>query len=299
MSFSRGVGIERDFGALEHAHESVLVAQQALEQAVERGVSGLARSKMRSNRARRISAPLGARGELVFLQLAIEPPDHPPRDLDGLALLVVGGDQLVDEPFGVDPALRVHADAELAGAVRNDDEFAEPALLLNRAPQRAFAGHAHGVGRDRQLGQAELAQAPSIPHRRRKPRVARRRACRGRPGEGGRSHVDERGLIDHVARRPAQEVAQKRQPRLAWTRAKHGEAIGADVSGEAGLALMARAGVVDRDEREPPRPAVKTSSSSARNVSSLATNSRTTWRFEITTPAPFSNARIRSQVICP
>ena len=63
------------------------------------------------------------------------------------------------------------------------------------------------------------------------------------------SHVDERGFIDDVSGRPAQEVAQKRQPRLAWTGAKHREAIGADVSGEARLALMARAGVVDCDER--------------------------------------------------
>ncbi len=134
----------------------------------------------------------------------------------------------------------------LAGAVRNNDELAEPALLLKRAPQRALAGHAHGVGRDRQIGQAELAQAPH-------PILIggedRRRAVRelveGRLGKVVVSHVDERGFIDDVVGRPAQEVAQKRQPRLAWTGAKHGEAIGADVSGEAGLALMARSGVVD------------------------------------------------------
>ena len=36
---------------------------------------------------------------------AIEPPDHPLGDLDGVALLVVGGDQLMDEPFGVDPGV--------------------------------------------------------------------------------------------------------------------------------------------------------------------------------------------------
>ena len=103
---------------------------------------------------------LGARSELVFLQPAIEPPDHPPRDLDGLALNLVGGDQLVDEPFGVDPALRVHADAELAGVVGNDDERRRASPPAEGAPQRALAGHAHRVGRDRQIGQAELAQAP-------------------------------------------------------------------------------------------------------------------------------------------
>jgi hypothetical protein len=71
------------------------------------------------------------------------------------------------------------------------------------------------------------------------------------------------------------------------------------VSGEAGLALMRAPVSSTVTNREPLRPAVKTSSSSARNVSSLAANSRTTWRLEITTPAPFGNARIRSQVICP
>ena len=155
----------------------------------------------------------------------------------------------MDEPFGVDPALRMHADAELAGSVRNNDEIAEPALLLKRAPQRALAGHAHGIGRDRQLGQAQIAQAPhpiliggEDPHR------AVRELVEGGLGKIVVSHVDKRGFIDDVAGRPAQEVAQKRQPRLARTRAKHGEAIGADVSGEAGFALMARAGVVHRDE---------------------------------------------------
>jgi hypothetical protein len=48
------------------------------------------------------------------------------------------------------------ADAELAGAVRNNNEIAEPASLT----KRALAGHAPGIGRDRQLGQAQLAQAP-------------------------------------------------------------------------------------------------------------------------------------------
>ena len=46
-------------------------------------------------------------------------------------------------------------------------------------------------------------------------------------------------------------------------------------------------------------PVFSTSASSARNVSSLAASRRTTWRFEITTPTPFSSAKIRSQVICP
>ena len=104
--------MERDFGAFEDAHQTVLEAQQTAQQAVERGVSGFgAIEDLPELRAQGFGA-LGARSELVFLQPAIEPPDHPPRDLDGLVLNLVGGGQLVDEPFGVDPALRMHADAE-------------------------------------------------------------------------------------------------------------------------------------------------------------------------------------------
>ena len=51
----------------------------------------------------------------------IEPPDHPLGDLDGVALFVVGGQKLLDEALGVDPAERVIADAELADVVGSAD----------------------------------------------------------------------------------------------------------------------------------------------------------------------------------
>src|ERR1700733_1183862 len=121
-----------------NAHQSVFEAQQTAQQAVERGISGFGAIEDSLELRAQDFGSLGARSELVVLQLAIEPPDHSPRALDALVLNLVGGDQLVDEPFGVDPALRVHADAELAGAVRNNDKIAEPALLLKRAPKRAL-----------------------------------------------------------------------------------------------------------------------------------------------------------------
>jgi hypothetical protein len=113
----------------------------------------------------------------------------------------------------------------------------------------AFAGHAHRVGRDQEAGQAQFVQAAHPIFVRRKDR----RRVVGELVEGGLretvgSHIDERLLIDDVAGRPAQEVAQKRQPRLGRAGAKHGEAIGADLSSEAGLVLVARAGFVDRYE---------------------------------------------------
>jgi len=61
-----------------------------------------------------------AGSKLVVLQGAIEPPDHPLGDLNGVALLVVGGNQLMDETFGMYPAQCVRADAKLTRVVRNN-----------------------------------------------------------------------------------------------------------------------------------------------------------------------------------
>ena len=84
--------------------------------------------------------------------------------------------------------------------------------------------------------------------RRKQPRrMARERVDQGE-AQIASPHVDERRLVDHVRGRAAQEVAQKREARLARAGAKNGEAVGADVGGKAGLALVARAGVVDGDE---------------------------------------------------
>ena len=188
--------MERDFGAFEDAHQSVFEAQQTAQQLSSAAYPVLARSKIRLNCARRIRLSRGS--ERACIPSACHRTTRSSaRDLDGLVLNLVGGGQLVDEPFGADPALRMHADAELAGAVRNNDEFAEPALLLKRAPQRALAGHAHGVGRDRQIGQAELAQAPHpILIGGEDPRRAVRELVEGRLGKVVVSHLDERGFIE-------------------------------------------------------------------------------------------------------
>ena len=130
----RGVRVERDMGMVEDAQEIVLKAKEAPEQAVESGVAGSGAVEDAVELRPQAFGFLGARGELVFFQGAIEPPDHAPGDLDRVALLVVGGDELVDEAFGVHPAQSVFADAELAGAVGHDDGLAEQALLANGAP---------------------------------------------------------------------------------------------------------------------------------------------------------------------
>src|SRR5208282_4707940 len=88
-----GVGVEGDFRPLEHAQEFALAREQAFEDAVERGVAGPSlEDAVEAGAQFGGSAP--ARGELVVFQLAIEPPDHPSRDLDALRCLSLAGTSL-------------------------------------------------------------------------------------------------------------------------------------------------------------------------------------------------------------
>src|SRR5271165_1505780 len=75
-----------------------------------------------------------AGSRLVILQGAIEPPDHPLGDVNGVALLVVGGNQLMDETFGMNPAQCARADAKLTSVVGNNHGIGQQALMVDRAP---------------------------------------------------------------------------------------------------------------------------------------------------------------------
>ncbi len=88
-----GGGVERDVGPLEHAQKLVLAPEQAFQQTVEQGVAGSALEDAVEAGAQ-FRGSLGAWGQFVVFELAIEPPDHPPGDLDGVALPIVGGTSL-------------------------------------------------------------------------------------------------------------------------------------------------------------------------------------------------------------
>ena len=163
-----GVGVEGNFRPLEHAQQLVLVGVEALEEPVERGVSGSAFEDA-VEAGREFGGALWAGGELERLELPIEPPDHSPRDVDGVALPVVGGNELVDEALGVNPTQSVVADAELPGVIGEDDGGGgQPILGADGAPERPFAGHAHRIGGDpaARSGRAR-ANAPASRLRRR------------------------------------------------------------------------------------------------------------------------------------
>ncbi len=185
----------------------MFVGEPALEEFVERRISGSAfedavEARSEFDRAR------WAWGELERLELTIEPPDHPPRDFDGAALPVVGGNELVDKALGVNPTQSVVADAELAGVVGEDDGAGQPILGADRAPQRAFAGCAHGIGGHPQLGQAERAQMrPPLGFTGEFEDFCLAERFDDAVRQIGRAHIGHGRRVDRVARRPAQEIA--------------------------------------------------------------------------------------------
>ena len=148
-----------------------------------------------------------AGGELERLELTIEPPDHPPRDFDSAALPVVGGDELVDETLGVNPTQRVVADAELPRVIGEDDGAGEPILGAERAPQRAFAGHAHGIRGDPQLGQAERAHMrPPVGFTGEFEDFCASQRIDDAVRQIGRAHIGHRRCVDRIARRPPKRL---------------------------------------------------------------------------------------------
>ena len=165
-----------------------------------------------------------------------------------LRLPVVGGNGLVDEALGVNPAQRVIADVELPRVVGQDDGVSEPVLSGNCAPQRGFAGHAHRIGRDAQLGQAERGEmGRPLGLGAEFEDVCAQQRVDDAVGQIGGAHVGGRRRIDRVARRSAEQIAQEGKPRLARPGAEGGEPIGAELGRVAGSPGVARAGVVDAD----------------------------------------------------
>ena len=79
-------------------------------------------------------------------------------------MLVGEGVELVDQPFGMDPAQAVASDVELAGIVAHDHGLGEQAMGLDAAPQRTFGGDRDRVGRDVEGCDAEPLQM-ALPRR--------------------------------------------------------------------------------------------------------------------------------------
>jgi hypothetical protein len=119
---------------------------------------------------------------------------------------------------------------------------------LDRAPKRGFAGDANGVGLNAHLIQPQRAK---MRHPFRLTGEVVSFSALQRVDDAvrqiGRAHVGEGRRVDRITRRPAHEVAQERQPRLARPRAKRREARRTKLRGEASLARVPGARIVDGD----------------------------------------------------
>ena len=108
-------------------------------------------------------APVGL--VLPSLQVAVEPPDQLPHEIDGTALRRGDRQELVDQPLGMDPAQGVRTDAELSGIIRHDHCVAEQAMLADGAPHRPLGGDLHRIGRYLERRDAESLEMrrPGVP----------------------------------------------------------------------------------------------------------------------------------------
>ena len=115
------------------------------------------RAKMRLNRAR-IATAARTGISAIRLEIGVEPPDQRAHVLLGHAVQVGEGVELVHQPFRMHPAECMPADRELAGIVAHDDRIPQEATRRHDAPQCAFGGDAHRIGRDLQIADAQTLQ---------------------------------------------------------------------------------------------------------------------------------------------
>ena len=94
--------MEGDFRAVENTQEFILAVQEPGKQSIEGDEVGFAREEP-FEPSPELGGALAAGIALVKFEIAIEPPDQLACDVDRPSLVVVEADQLVHQPFRVDP----------------------------------------------------------------------------------------------------------------------------------------------------------------------------------------------------
>ena len=131
--------------AVEHAEKLGLALAEPGEETIERRIAGTTpEDPLEAGAQTSRPAPVGL--VLPSLQVAVEPPDQLPHEIDGTALRRGDRQELVDQPLGMDPAQGVRTDAELSGIIRHDRCVAEQAMLADGAPHRLWAAIFSGSG---------------------------------------------------------------------------------------------------------------------------------------------------------
>ena len=153
----RSVGVERDFGPIQHHEQFGFFGMEPREQAVESDEAGFA-AEDTVKPCPQSGLALPGRMPAIGFEIVIEPPDELADFALGDALLICEGVEPVDEPLGMDPAQAVLADIELTSVVADDDGVGREAMRLDPAPQGALGGDHNGIGINLESGDAELIE---------------------------------------------------------------------------------------------------------------------------------------------
>ena len=123
----RSVGVQRDFGSVEHHQQLGPVGVEPHEQSIERDEAGFALEDAVEPRPQG-SVALFGRGATIRLEITIEGPDQVTHGgLDG-AVLLGKGVELVDQTLAMNPAQAVLADIELTGVIADNDAAADTTI---------------------------------------------------------------------------------------------------------------------------------------------------------------------------
>jgi len=141
----RSIGVQWDLGMIQHAQEFSLVGVQPGKQAIKGGKTGLSFENAVEAGFECCFAPeIGSKA--ICLEIGVKPPDQGADPFLGPPRRIGKGVELMNEPFGMNPAERVFPDIELPGIVGQDDRAVEEAVGHDGSPQRAFGGDADRVG---------------------------------------------------------------------------------------------------------------------------------------------------------
>ena len=138
----RGIGMERDLGSLENAQQLDLATPQPTQQRIEFAIAGAdgeypiePKLKAAGGTSRGFS-PIG-------FQRFVKVPDELAQGFDVLHLARRRRHQLVQQPFGMDPAQSMGADPELAGVVGDDHCIADQTMMADSTPDAGLGKRAN------------------------------------------------------------------------------------------------------------------------------------------------------------
>src|SRR5579863_918616 len=152
--------MQRYFGTIEDAQHVWLQLVQSSQLPIEHDVAGLFGEDPVEAGAHHAGAP-GIRIALVSLEVSIIPPDQTSLQIQRATVRIAERLQLVDKPLGVDPALRMIANSELARTIGNDHRVPEQTLVTYGTPERCFGGYLDRIRLDCKCVEAKCLEVPS------------------------------------------------------------------------------------------------------------------------------------------